>query len=1810
MTEEAPEGVPPPGGASTGPPIESTVVAHLSAARSLVREGQLLLREAHPFPPGCTTTPALSAHQIQNLLHVYQLCEQALKHLDACGLPLGSLRSLHHHEGDAAAASAARWKLQHEQHQMLPEGMAKAGKAQGFFALVTMAEALRAMGNYEDSLLCYTESLQWTEGLCGAAEQTKALLAAAAVMAEIGRHTAIAAEAAEAAEAFEAAKAAAASTPPSRKGSAAASSAAAAAAAESAIPYAFQTASQTAASAITSRGSWRSLRSLMASHRRALSVAESTGLRYSRHALEGVLLLSPGHIAAAARLVKVLLLQGDFPAAAKALQHVLRQQLNTAVHVPRKILWLRGLLQGDAAAASAAASFLASAQSLASSSSSSSGIDAAAAAAAHDNDLAAQFLAQQQQRLKRQLLALKAEDSAIVEALRCGSSSSYRPLLLPLPLKSAAASAVAPAPAAAAAAAAGKTAADETSQVALVLDALRLAFLQGSSGGSINLAHAANVPSAVVARDSPLCLPPPAVPAAAAAAAAAAHAAAAADTAAAEGAPTTQAASAAAVSAAASLGRSSSSSSSSSWLWGGPSLQQQQQQQQQQQRSRGRLRNEKPRRLKFLQESDAWQSKTPFSLWKAWGALLRMPSAHREAALNSGAFEHNAAIDALWGDFSVFSHFLGGAPAEAAAAAAAASAAASASSRGNATAAAKAAAAQLQPLSSVALPVVPPPSLQWTLWQLQTTIDSILVGKEAKASEGPSDMDASESSGTSVEPQVQQQQQQQAGEKALLQQLAVVLGVSSESVRSKEMPLLQICLKVVEGLLSEQSLATRWLDASWGSRVSLRLRDLLQLLLGVAAAVSAELPPVAAKRENSKDAAGVAASKLSASPQATEVWTRLCLSAPAATGLTGSHARALQQFFCGGLGERAALALMHAAAGALDALPQQQQQKRRQQQVQLLPVAQAQQLLDVAGDLLYAVAVALQCSSSGKSGEEAAVASEKLRTSRLQRAMAWLVLLQRHSAAARGESPATTGGDAASQVDRGEGSAAALSALLLLLDDLEPQQQQLHAFEGEELLPPLQCLRSQAVAAVLAEGLEVHELLQSDPRAATLFASCSAAAKQQEQEQQQQQQQQQLQEEKKHQEVQPLEGISTGVLRGEVEASLLAAVATAQQQLNCVSKRMHAEIHERTVAAAAAAAAAAADEDQQVLQQQLPQTSILSATTQHEVLSLIQSFVPFFSRVSRQLSLLSASDLDLAAGKPPALMEIAPSLRSFVLSLISLYGDVFAVLALRAARSLDDCVFPFAAVTAAAAAAAETAAKTLRGCPFPSAELREEFVLGVVASLPVFLSALQSFRVFLFDTPEPRASPAPPQPAAAAAAAGAAAAAAAALSESPDAQQERSAAATASIPTTDLLGDSGSLPSLAAGVCMWGVAVGSPFARLVAPLSPQQLAEDLKLKPDSSSASGSNAPILATALGAPTPVSTIFAAGLPVSGCFLHPAAVRLAVGLSSFILCELVAVTSVCCCCFLTGETKRFSTLPIAGLPAGAAAGALSGSASGGAAAAAAAAVTAAVAARKGSLWKDLTNSSQIIRLGLSALLQLAGAPLECAGTAGQQQPASLSEAAAAPEDPPAVRVRWQLHPLTFLAPTNGQFTSPAGDSWSGFGGVGGSAAPQQALQHGDLGVLAAAGGAPLAGTALRVNGGGGSLRSIVESADERAALDASEYALRLCHLVWGAVEVEMAVRELQDIGAQQQPAAGGTAAAEKAKAAVVAAAAATTTTMLSTTSSKSKRSQGHYPKPPISQPLPLQALPGWLRSCYWSECDLPWERTESERDADGESA
>lgn len=58
--------------------------------------------------------------------------------------------------------------------------------------------------------------------------------------------------------------------------------------------------------------------------RPVLSITDGESLRYCRRALEYVLLLQPGHLGASVRLLKVLLLLGDFGEAASALEHILR----------------------------------------------------------------------------------------------------------------------------------------------------------------------------------------------------------------------------------------------------------------------------------------------------------------------------------------------------------------------------------------------------------------------------------------------------------------------------------------------------------------------------------------------------------------------------------------------------------------------------------------------------------------------------------------------------------------------------------------------------------------------------------------------------------------------------------------------------------------------------------------------------------------------------------------------------------------------------------------------------------------------------------------------------------------------------------------------------------------------------------------------------------------------------------------------------------------------------------------------------------------------------------------------------------------------------------------------------------------------------------------------------------------------------------------------------------------------------------------------------------------------------------------------
>ncbi|KEP60524.1 UNVERIFIED_CONTAM: hypothetical protein HHA_287480 [Hammondia hammondi] len=72
--------------------------------------------------------------------------------------------------------------------------------------------------------------------------------------------------------------------------------------------------------------------------------------------------------------------------------------------------------------------------------------------------------------------------------------------------------------------------------------------------------------------------------------------------------------------------------------------------QQQQQRSRNRLRQEKPRRLKFLHECDTAVSQLPFAFWKAFGRLMRVPHTHVPSCMPFASYEHMDALEQVWGD--------------------------------------------------------------------------------------------------------------------------------------------------------------------------------------------------------------------------------------------------------------------------------------------------------------------------------------------------------------------------------------------------------------------------------------------------------------------------------------------------------------------------------------------------------------------------------------------------------------------------------------------------------------------------------------------------------------------------------------------------------------------------------------------------------------------------------------------------------------------------------------------------------------------------------------------------------------------------------------------------------------------------------------------------------------------------------------------------------------------------------------------------------------------------------------------------------
>ncbi|PHJ15341.1 transmembrane protein [Cystoisospora suis] len=78
--------------------------------------------------------------------------------------------------------------------------------------------------------------------------------------------------------------------------------------------------------------------------------------------------------------------------------------------------------------------------------------------------------------------------------------------------------------------------------------------------------------------------------------------------------------------------------------------------QQNQQRSRNRLRQEKPRRLKFLHECDSLTSNIPFAFWRAFGQLMRVPHTHVPSCTPFTSYEHMDALEQLWGDATALAH--------------------------------------------------------------------------------------------------------------------------------------------------------------------------------------------------------------------------------------------------------------------------------------------------------------------------------------------------------------------------------------------------------------------------------------------------------------------------------------------------------------------------------------------------------------------------------------------------------------------------------------------------------------------------------------------------------------------------------------------------------------------------------------------------------------------------------------------------------------------------------------------------------------------------------------------------------------------------------------------------------------------------------------------------------------------------------------------------------------------------------------------------------------------------------------------------
>ncbi|KFG44093.1 hypothetical protein TGP89_287480 [Toxoplasma gondii p89] len=478
-----------------------------------------------------------------------------------------------------------------------------------------------------------------------------------------------------------------------------------------------------------------------------------------------------------------------------------------------------------------------------------------------------------------------------------------------------------------------------------------------------------------------------------------------------------------------------------------------------------------------------------------------------------------------------------------------------------------------------------------------------------------------------------------------------------------------------------------------------------------------------------------------------------------------------------------------------------------------------------------------RCGDAGKEGEKAKQDASLRFYQLLKKLLAWLALLQRQLGAALGASGQTESGEKllySLPGDSGEGATGALAAIMLLADlhdeeerpwgdvvgryhereqadspgnqdgkeeentgasDVVDRKRTAAALKQATTLshpalseqkvdlgdvPPLPVLRRKAIAAAVAEGMDV-ELLESlvGPFASRSFARFVSSHRRLNGQIDGHKEGQAAEEAKKgeaqvggavvsptfrasaslpntgHEETTGASELKSTSLsssscfsnlqfsRACVLDALVDTLREAESQLFSLSLRLHVQARqhaaEETSAAISGTTSAAQGgekEDESCLSSGSAK-AILSSDLQADLLFFLHSTIPFISHITRQLSALSASSLSLSSlpaslskhtgkqgGKEvmiPLLVFVTPVLESFFLRLTSLYGDLFTLLALTASRSLDAPLVSSLGAALDPSFSMEEIRKQRYG-------VHDRFVVALCSSLPVFLSSLGVFR--------------------------------------------------------------------------------------------------------------------------------------------------------------------------------------------------------------------------------------------------------------------------------------------------------------------------------------------------------------------------------------------------------------------------------------------------------------------------------------------------